>query len=322
MVEKVGVLEMKNTIEIVIGEPVQLVQNRWLIAMSLKHTGIHSIESVRYKLISDNDSKESSSEDIKMNFYEDFEFNTHSIENCRVNVCINLQDKNIEKEIELTRKQQVIPIELEGRELPEQSFAEVATSRGGSIVPILILFLAADPSDESRLRLGKEFEEIQTQLENADRRECFNLERPHLALQTDILSNALLKKRPQIVHFSGHGTPSGALCFEDESGKSFLVKPEAIASFFELFANCVECVLLNACNSEPQAKAIAKHINYTIGWKKRISDKAAIAFSVGFYQKLGAKPEGEIEDAYNFGCVQAELQGHPKEFRPILFKKK
>ncbi len=33
---------------------------------------------------------------------------------------------------------------------------------------------------------------------------------------------------------------------------------------FELFADKIECVVLNACYSEPQAKAIAQQIDYVI----------------------------------------------------------
>ncbi|GEM_PF-5898633 len=56
---------------------------------------------------------------------------------------------------------------------------------------------------------------------------------------------------------------------------------------FKLFAaKGVECVLPNACYSEVQAKAISQHVNYVIGMNKTIGDKAAIAFSVAFYDAL------------------------------------
>lgn len=50
-----------------------------------------------------------------------------------------------------------------------------------------------------------------------------------------------------------------------------------------------------------------------------ISDKAAIAFSVGFYQALGAGKS--IEQAYDFGVVQIRLQGIPEHLTPVLIKK-
>jgi len=88
---------------------------------------------------------------------------------------------------------------------------------------------------------------------------------------------------------------------------------------FEQFAHQVNCVLLNACYSETQARAIAKHIEYVIGMNKAIGDRAAIAFAVGFYQALGAGRT--IEDAYELGCVQIRLQDIPEHLTPVLIKK-
>jgi hypothetical protein len=130
---------------------------------------------------------------------------------------------------------------------------------------------------------------------------------------------ALLNVQPQIVHFSGHGTSEGALCFENEIGQTHLVQPDALAALFEQFAHQVNCVLLNACYSEIQAKAIAEHINHVIGMNKAIGDKAAIAFSIGFYQALGAGRT--IEEAYKLGCVQIRLQGIPEHLTPVLVQK-
>ncbi len=126
--------------------------------------------------------------------------------------------------------------------------------------------------------------------------------------------------QPQIVHFSGHGTPEGALCFENEIGQTHFIQPDVLAVLFEQFAHQVNCVLLNACYSEIQAKAIAKHINHVIGMKKAIGDKAAIAFSIGFYQALGAGRT--IEEAYKLGCVQLQMHNIPEHLMPILIIKK
>lgn len=181
-----------------------------------------------------------------------------------------------------------------------------------------ILFLAADPTDVSRLRLGEEFREIQEKLRSAKLRERFRLELPQLSVRPADISQALLDVQPQIVHFSGHGTSTGALRFENQTGQSQLVQPDALAALFEQFAQQVRCVLLNACYSETQARAIGKHIRYVIGMNQAIGDKAAIAFAIGFYQALGAGRT--IEDAYKLGCVQIGLQGIPEHLTPVLIK--
>ncbi len=184
---------------------------------------------------------------------------------------------------------------------------------------VSILFLAADPTDASRLRLGEEFREIQEKLKLAKYRDHFTLELPQLSVRPSDISQALLDTQPQIVHFSGHGTPTGALCFEDLAGKNNPVEPGALAALFEQFIGQVNCVVLNACYAEIQAKAIAKHIKFVIGMNQAIGDKAAIAFAVGFYQALGGGRS--IEDAYRLGCVQIQLQNIPEHLTPVLIKK-
>lgn len=182
---------------------------------------------------------------------------------------------------------------------------------------VSILFLTADPTDASRLRLGEEFREIQQKLQLSKLREQFKLHQRTSVRPADI-SQALLDVQPQIMHFSGHGTATGALCFENQVGQTHPIQPDALAALFEQFANQVNCVVLNACYAESQAHAIAKHIDYVIGMNRAISDMAAIAFAVGFYQALGAGRT--IEDAYKLGCVQIRLQGIPEHLTPVLIK--
>jgi hypothetical protein len=184
---------------------------------------------------------------------------------------------------------------------------------------ISILFLAADPTDTSRLRLGEEFREISEQIALSSQRERFELAMPHLSLRARDITRAMLNAKPRIVHFSGHGTPEGSICFENESGESHPIDPEALSALFEQFAEQVECVVLNACYATNQAMAIARHIDYVIGMSKAISDKAAISFSLGFYVALAAGKT--IEEAFEFGRIQIMLQGFPEHLVPALLKK-
>jgi hypothetical protein len=200
-------------------------------------------------------------------------------------------------------------------EMPSRLSARVG-KEGSSVASIL--FLAADPTDASRLRLGEEFREIQERLRMSQLREQFDLESRLSVRPTDI-AQALLDVQPEIVHFSCHGTANGALCFENQIGEAHPIQPDALAALFEQFTIRVSCVILNACYTEIQAAAIAKHIDYVIGMNQAIGDKAAIAFTVGFYQALGAGRT--IEEAYKLGCVQIRLQGIPEHLTPVLIKK-
>jgi len=184
---------------------------------------------------------------------------------------------------------------------------------------INILFLAADPIDAVRLRLGEEAREIQDSLQLAKLRDLFEFHQ-RLSVRPADISRALLDTNPEVVHFSGHGTDKGTICVEDISGRTHPIPADALAALFEQFESQIHCVLLNACYSEAQARAIANHIDYVIGMNEAIGDKSAIAFAVGFYQALGAGRS--IEDAYKLGCAQIRLENAPEFCIPVLIKGK
>lgn len=181
---------------------------------------------------------------------------------------------------------------------------------------IKILFLAADPSDATRLRLGQELRDIRERLQLSKQRDGFSLESRE-SVRPEDLTQAIFDVEPQIIHFSGHGMSTGELCFENSLGKAKPVSPTALANLFKLVANQVSCVILNACYSEVQAKAIAEHIPFVIGMNQSIRDKTAITFAVGFYKALGAGRS--IENAYKFACLEIQLQGIPEDLTPVFY---
>lgn len=194
-----------------------------------------------------------------------------------------------------------------------------------TIKPQKILILAANPKQTVRLRLDEELRNIKEGLQRAQNRENFDL-RYDLAVRPRDIRRAILDYRPNIIHFSGHGAGVQGLAFEDEAGNEQLVTGEALAGLFGL-CNQVECVLLNACYSEVQAKAIVQHINYVIGMNDQIEDKAAIEFVVGFYDALlaynpkydsGSPP---VEFAFNFARNAIGLAGVSGESIPEIKKK-
>lgn len=182
----------------------------------------------------------------------------------------------------------------------------------------VILILAANPRSTTTLRLDEEFREIEAGLRRSNQRDQFQLEQ-RWAVQSRDLQNALLDFKPQFVHFSGHGGGEMGLILENAARNAVAVSTEALAGLFELFADRIECVVLNACYSEVQAKAIARHIPYVIGMNKAIGDQAAIEFSVIFYAALGA---GEsVEFAYKLGCNAIRMAGIEEYLTPVLKKR-
>lgn len=169
---------------------------------------------------------------------------------------------------------------------------------------IRILFLTANPLDENYLQLDKEFNHIDDMLQSTNYRNRFDLVGRTAVSKVD-LQKFLLRYKPAIVHFSGHGSKRGSLVFQSESGLAEEATQDAITNLFKIVGKNIDCVILNACYSEIQGKEIAKHVRYVIGISKDISDDAAIIFSTAFYQALGQGEE--IPNAFELGRNQIEL---------------
>ncbi|MCI5118833.1 MAG: CHAT domain-containing protein [Candidatus Electrothrix sp. LOE1_4_5] len=181
-----------------------------------------------------------------------------------------------------------------------------------------ILILASNPTDQGRLRLGREVSEIEEGLRRSKYRERFVIEQ-RWAINPTGWHRAMLDLEPEIVHFCGHGSGVDGLVLEDRKGRSQLTRSDALARLFHFFADRVECVVLNACLSHVQAQAISMHIKYVVGMSQTIGDEAAIQFSKGFYDALGAGRSYPV--AYDFGCSAIDMQGIPEQLTPKLFVK-
>lgn len=178
-----------------------------------------------------------------------------------------------------------------------------------------ILILASNPRGTARLRLDEEVREITNGLRRAIRRDGFELIQVWAPRVEDI-RRAILDIQPLIVHFCGHGEGIAGLIFENSQGEAHWVSSEALAEFFALFKEVVDCVVLNACYSEFQAEAIAKHIPYVIGMNNEINDDVARIFSVAFYDAISSgKP---YEFAYKLGCNAIRMYGIPDNLVPVL----
>jgi len=181
----------------------------------------------------------------------------------------------------------------------------------------IILFVSADPIDLDRLRLQNEEREIRQALELSAGRERWVVEASGSARLRD-LTRALLQVNPRVVHFSGHGTDRGGVFLEDLSGRSHSIPQDALAELFAGFGRTVQCVVLNACFSESQARAIAAHIPFVVGTTEAVPDAAAIEFSVGFYTALG---EGRtFPEAYSAGRIHFHSTLGPECPPPVLIE--
>lgn len=180
-----------------------------------------------------------------------------------------------------------------------------------------ILFIAANPSDATRLRLDKEIREIDARIQQTPLRDQIEVI-SHWAVGVRDLQNLLLRHKPDIVHFSGHSNSSSEIILEDNFGNSHPVSVGSLSELFSVLNKGIRCVVLNACFLEKQAEEIAKHVDFVIGTSKEITDSAAINFSFAFYQALGF---GEsIEVAFKLGRNQISLENLGEQYTPRIIE--
>ena len=139
--------------------------------------------------------------------------------------------------------------------------------------------MAAAPDDKIYVNVVKEGTEIQQTLDGQrDKFQFFH----SLGITKDHFLDDLERYRPDILHFSGHGTEYSSLVFQDGDELS----SEQLEKTFQSLPFKISVVFLNACYSKQQARSISKYVDYIIGMRKAVSDEAAIIFSSKFYKSL------------------------------------
>ena len=192
-----------------------------------------------------------------------------------------------------------------------------ASATGQPVVApkIKILFLSANPSETTRLRLDEEVRAIDRALQTARYRDMFDLNQQH-AVRVGEVQGLLLRYEPHIVHFSGHGSTAGQIIFQDDAGRAYAVPPQALANVFVILKDNIRCMVLNACFSLPQAEALSQHIDCVVGMSAEIGDKDARAFASSFYEALAYGRS--VRTAFDLGRNRIDLDGLKDEDVPQL----
>ena len=147
----------------------------------------------------------------------------------------------------------------------------------------VILILSANPLETDRLQIEEEVRLINDRLQESEPGRKYRVESEWAVRATD-LSKFLLEHQPTVVHFSGHGSPTGDIVLENEIGEAAKVPVDVLASLFDILKSSTECVVLNACYSLEQASAVARYVTCVIGMDKTIGDLSALRFAGGFYR--------------------------------------
>lgn len=187
---------------------------------------------------------------------------------------------------------------------------------------IRLLLLAANPWKTERLGLDEEYQRIQDLWENSNSPDRFDL-RHYPALRGEAVQEKVLKFKPHLIHFSGHGE-HGSLVFADTSGDNpHEVSKQALARVFQLLIPDLKAVFLNACHSAQQADAIVEQVDHVVGMNAAIGDLAAIRFAEGFYTAIFNQDALNIEQAFDAGLNQMEIAGIAlsEQQKPVLQKR-
>jgi NTP pyrophosphatase (non-canonical NTP hydrolase) len=176
---------------------------------------------------------------------------------------------------------------------------------------VKVLLVFSNPKELGPLRLSSEHRTIDQAIRLSKNRERVEITPLHAATIDD-LRRTLLGSPFDIVHFAGH-SEGGVALFEDEAGQAVPVSVGSIASLIR-HRPSVRCVILNACESLADFdESIGV---WTIGMEADLGNDAAIEFSKGFYDAIGAGEdiEEDIESAIAEGELAVKLRGLEESF--------
>jgi WD40 repeat protein len=214
---------------------------------------------------------------------------------------------------------------------------------------IKVLLFAANPRGTAPLDLAREFREIDEEIRLSAFRSAVELILVPGTRPVDLLRK-LNENQPQVVHFSSHGSPDeiilesgeaeapGAYGFsirsgderdmktvrpdETESAGSSQGQPHMVSksALVNVLRSCNEgnlrLVVLNACNTRPQAEALTEVVDCVVSMNRTITDRAAIKFAASFY---GALAFGRsVQTAFDQGVARLSAEGIAESETPEL----
>lgn len=185
-----------------------------------------------------------------------------------------------------------------------------------AINPIVktVLILTANLPHQQPIAVEKEGEMIENTLTNeGNAREQYQVVIKNTASYQDAL--LLLEEfKPTIVHIASHGNSTigvelvhnrASIKTDNTVSQSEQMVLNSWAAVFEMYQNNVQCVILNACQSEQMANQIATKVQHVVGFSENIYDRDAINFSELFYKSLSN--EYHIENALEKGKAGIRL---------------
>lgn len=178
-----------------------------------------------------------------------------------------------------------------------------------------VVFLAANPLQGQPLLLGEEFRAIEDKIRGARFRDRITLLARWAARPCDWLET-MTDHAPSVLHFSGHGGGEQGLCLQLGDGSPIGVNVDGLTEAMRAEGSTVKLVVLNACFSEVQARALISQVPCVIGMPDVIGDRAAIEYAASFYRALASGRS--VATAHRHGMAALKLHRSNTMFRDVM----
>lgn len=172
-----------------------------------------------------------------------------------------------------------------------------------------VLVIFSNPPDLPSLRLDKEdkaLEKLKNKFE-----ESVKIVKQH-ASEIDDIHSIIIDSSFDVFHFSGHGSPNGIyLDKSDLSDTGELVSPKRLISLLALAEKTPIVALFLCCYSDESIKLLSNVAPFVITSKNKVSDKACILFTQGFYEWLFRKHS--VQKSYEHAIHLLKAKGLPAD---------
>ena len=167
-----------------------------------------------------------------------------------------------------------------------------------------VLFVASNPADAATLNLEREITELQRRFAEAAGEPVTFIFLPNLRVEE--LPAALSRHRPDILHISAHGA-NEQLSLTNEAKVAVKLDASTLIAFLA-HERPPRLIYLNACDSLPIADELAAVVPMTIGISAPITNRAARASAVAFYERIldGAR----VAEAFSVAKKMVEVMDH------------
>src|SRR5687768_12655352 len=143
---------------------------------------------------------------------------------------------------------------------------------------IKVLFVAADPFREgARSGLDEAMRTIGHAVRQGPAGGAVELV-AHFGTRAADLHAALLRHRPQVVHFAGPGDQPGIIRLADEDGRPRPVEKEALRGLLGA-RSPVRVVVLDGYDTQPLVETLSEGVDYAIGMDGPVADRSAVLFA-------------------------------------------